>query len=109
MKKNDLPYDADGDAIRRIIESGADLDRPMPIDVQIIAPNSEEAEFVEVMLLKAGFRVKKLFHHDTQDWDVIGTKDLILSYEAVIRLQSDAEQLLENLESSVDGWGSFGN
>ena len=40
------PNDADGDALRRVAGSGADMSRPMTIDFSVASPNREAADQV---------------------------------------------------------------
>lgn len=39
--KADFPDDADGDALRRLVNDGSDLTKPMLIDFQIAVPTEE--------------------------------------------------------------------
>ena len=41
---HDFPYDADGDALRRLVDDGSDLTKPMCVEFQVAVPD-EAAEF----------------------------------------------------------------
>lgn len=109
MNNTDFPDDADGQAIRRIAEAGSDLTKPMDVDIQIMASRKNDANNAELRLLSNDFSVRKYFHEDTQDWDVVGTKSLVLTYTDIIRLQQEVANFLSGLDCVVDGWGSSGN
>lgn len=110
MSKLDrLPNDADGDTIRRIQASGSSLDQPMDIDIQIVASSEEAAQDAHTRLAVAGFSVRRFFHDDSNDWDVIATKTMLLTHRGIVQLQADVSELLSDLSCVVDGWGTLGN
>ncbi|MEZ6163293.1 MAG: ribonuclease E inhibitor RraB [Phycisphaerales bacterium] len=52
----DLPNDADGGAIRAVLEHGSTLDRPMLIDFAVAAPNKKAARQIAKALAKLGYK-----------------------------------------------------
>lgn len=109
MAANEIPNDADGSAIKRLRDAGSDLNQPMPIEVQFIVPLESDTVIVENRLTLLGFTTRKFFHEDDQDWDVIGTKEMLLSYSSIVELQNQLKDELSDIDCELDGWGTFGN
>lgn len=105
----DLPNDADGGAIRRIINDGADLSRPMLIDFQIAAPNEQAAKEIAEVAARLGYRTQ--IYQDSEDgnWTAECSTRTLLSYQTVIALQAELHTLAEPLGGYIDGWATFGN
>jgi len=105
---NDLPNDADGDAIRRLINDGADLARPMRIDFHIAAPNERSAETIAQAATHLGYHART--YKDSDDaWTTQCSTRTLLTYQTVIAIQAELHALAEPHDGYIDGWGSFGN
>lgn len=107
--KHPYPDDADGDALREVAESGADMSRPMVIEFSVDAPDERAARRVSEVVASAGFDPSILHDDETESWSVYCAKELLATYETVIGVQSELNRLLPPHGGHCDGWGTFGN
>lgn len=108
MEIENLPHDADGDAIRRVVRDGADLKRPMVVDFAVIFASEDEALAFERSLVNSDFEVS-LEREEDASWTCYCTKEMLLRYETVVEIQQALDTLARPLGGSVDGWGTLGN
>jgi hypothetical protein len=107
--KHPYPDDADGDALRKVAEGGADMSRPMVIEFSVDVPDERAARRVAEVVAPAGFD-PSLFHDDeTDSWSVYCAKEMLATHENVIDVQSELNRLLQPHGGHCDGWGTFGN
>ena len=107
--KPPYPDDADGDALRKVAESGADMSRPMVIEFSVDVPDERAARRVAEVVAPAGFD-PSIFHHDeTDSWSIYCAKEMLATYDAVIDVQSELNRLLRPHDGRCDGWGTYGN
>ena len=113
---DEYPNDADGDALRAIAEGGNDMTQPMDIDVQIAAADEAIATRVAEEAAKLGYRTSIYFDDEGTDLEEAGdlwtcecTKGMVLTYDAIIAVQSELDGIAKPLDAYVDGWGTFGN
>ena len=113
---DEYPNDADGDALRGIAESGSDMSQPMDVDVQIAAPDEAVAARVAEETAKLGYRTSIYFDEEELDpedagdlWTCECTKTMLLTYDAIIAVQSELDAVAKPLDAYVDGWGTYGN
>jgi hypothetical protein len=106
----DLPKDADGDALRRLIKNGSDLSKPILINFQIAVPDETAATAVAAVVRKLGY------HADTYaspncslPWTCECATRMLASYDGVIAIQNELTSISEPFGGHPDGWGSFGN
>lgn len=55
---HDFPNGADGDALRRFVDGGSDLSKPMTIDFQVAVPDEAAANGLAEIAYKLGYSVK---------------------------------------------------
>ena len=106
-----LPDDADGDALRRLIDDGSSLDRPMTVDFHIAAADESTARSIAAVCDRLSFRISisRDDGHTPESWTVTCSTRMVLSHEAVLAMQADLHAHVSPLGGWVDGWGSFGN
>lgn len=111
-----FPDDADGDALKRIGDSGSDLSRPMDIDIQIAAPCEEAAVEIANTAGTLGFRTEVYFDDDLEDveeasepWTCQCSRVMLLSYQSLQETQQQLNAIAEEHGGYVDGWSTFGN
>jgi hypothetical protein len=104
-----LPSDADGDALRRLISDGSDLSKPMAIDFAVLVPNREVGLAYAIVVEPLGFRVDVKRGGATGRWTCYCSRTMVPSYEAMISTQELLEELGRPYGAKPDGWGSFGN
>jgi hypothetical protein len=103
------PNDADGDALRNVEESGADMSRPMIIDFSVEVPDERTARRVAEIVAAHGFDPSISEDDDSGSWSVYCSKSMLATYEGVVAVQVELNELLSPHGGICDGWGSFGN
>jgi hypothetical protein len=103
-----LPNDADGDALRRLLNDGSDLTKPMVVDFQIAVPDEASCQAVAKAAGHVGFHTKVVAEKNGE-WTCWCTKTMVPSYDEVIAVQKLLDELSCPYGGWTDGWGSFGN
>ena len=88
----EYPDDADGDALRRLVASGADMSKPMDIDFFIAAADEATAKVVADKATELGYRTEICFDDDeglVDPWTCECTKSMVPTYQAVIAAQAE--------------------
>jgi hypothetical protein len=106
---SDYPNDADGDELRNVAESGADMSRPMVIDFSVEVPDERTARRVAQVVETHGFDPSISEDDDTGSWSVHCSKSMLATYEGVVAVQAWLNDLLSPHGGVCDGWGTFGN
>jgi len=60
-----IPQDADGDAMRRVLEHGSDPASPMDIDFMIACPDVASADKIAPLAAASGYSVRLLLMRKT--------------------------------------------
>ena len=68
--KHPYPDDADGDALRKVAESGADMSRPMVIEFSVDVPDERAARRVAEVVAPVGFYPSIFRHDETDSWSL---------------------------------------
>lgn len=105
----DLPNDADGEAIRRVLANGSSWDRPMLVDFHIAAPDRESARAIMSAAQGLGYAATASQDEGEAEWTTTCSIEMILSYEAVLARQLELDTLAKPHGGYIDGWGTFGN
>jgi regulator of RNase E activity RraB len=105
------PDDSDGHALQRVANDGNDMERPMDVDFPVVFADQTIAERFAAIAQKYGYETKLWQHEeeDAGDWDVVCVRRMILTYDAVLAVQSELNELSGPLGGYSDGWGTFGN
>jgi hypothetical protein len=106
---SDYPNDADGDELRNVAESGADMSRAMVIDFSVAVPDERTARRVAEVVETNGFDPSISEDDDTGSWSVHCSKTMLATYEGVVAVQVWLNDLLSPYGGVCDGWGTFGN
>jgi hypothetical protein len=103
------PDDADGDALRSVAESGADMSRPMKIEFTISAPSHETAVAIAEMVSVHGY-VPEIYV-DEQDYRVslYCARVMMATYSGVVDAQAQLNRLCRPYAAECDGWITTGN
>lgn len=103
------PNDADGDALRNVAESGADMSSPMVIDFSVEVADERTARRVAEVVAAHGFDPSISEHDDSDSWSVYCSKSMLATYDGVIAVQVELNELVSPYGGSCEGWGTFGN
>jgi Regulator of ribonuclease activity B len=106
---NTYPTDADGDALRKVVESGADMSRPMVIDFSVAVPDEGSARQVAEIVATRDFDPSIYEDNDKGSWSVYCSKSMLATYDGVVAVQAELNGLVAPLQGRCDGWATFGN
>ncbi|MBL9134383.1 MAG: ribonuclease E inhibitor RraB [Verrucomicrobiales bacterium] len=85
---HDFPNDADGDALRRFVEGGSDLSKPMTIDFQVAVPDEAAANGLAEVVYKLGYRVKICASPECSlPWTCECSTRMLARYDGVIAMR----------------------
>jgi hypothetical protein len=104
---NPYPNDADGDELRNVAESGADMSRPMIIDFSVEVPDEGTARRVAEVVVARGFDPS--ISENADSWSVYCSKSMLATYEGVVAVKAELNALLNPHGGICDGWATFGN
>lgn len=109
MERSDLPSDADGDAMWRVISDGNDISQPMTIDFFVAFESQTDANAYAQTLSDSDFNTN--VEHDNEDdsWTYYCSRVMLLNYTKLIQNQNDLNELAKAHNGYTDGWGTFGN
>jgi len=105
----DYPADADGDALRRVAEDGADMSSPMIIDYSVTAPDEHTARAIAALAEAHGFDPSLSDAGGSGTWNVYCSKSMLATYDGVVGTQAALNALVSAHGGRCDGWASFGN
>ncbi|MDG2012416.1 MAG: ribonuclease E inhibitor RraB [Pirellulaceae bacterium] len=111
-----FPDDADGNALKSLLELGCDLSKPMDVDIQVAVPDEEVSMQIAGAAAALGFRTEIFFDEDIEDveeatepWTCECSKVMIVSYDSIVAAQASLNEIAKPLKCYVDGWSTFGN
>lgn len=108
--KASLPNDDDGDALRRVIETGSDISKPMFVDFQIAVPTEESASELANAARKLGYHATISDSPECKlPWTCECSTRMLATYDALIAIQEELAILAAPYNGFPDGWGTFGN
>jgi hypothetical protein len=106
----DFPNDADGDALRLLVNGNSDLSKPMFINFQVAVPDETAAKGLADVAAKLGYRVETYASPECSlPWTCECSTRMLASYDGVIAIQLELAKLATPFGGHPDGWGSFGN
>jgi hypothetical protein len=92
-----------------VADGGADMSRPMVIDFSVEVPDQPVAHRVAELIASLGFDPDVLFDEDRKSWSVYCRKSMLATYDGVVSVQTQLNELLGPLGANCDGWGTLGN
>lgn len=104
-----IPNDADGDAMRRVLNSGSDPSKSMDIDFMIACPSIESAELIAQEVEVKGYKPSISVDKNTEAITCYCMKSMLLDYDLLSSAQTELDVLARSYEGYIDGWGTFGN
>ncbi len=104
-----FPNDADGDALRRVEDAGADMSRVMEIDFHIAIPDKRAGEQIAVDAISMGYSTKIWQDEEDGEWTLECSKAMHATYDGVVNCQNELEEIARPFNGYTDGWGTFGN
>jgi len=104
-----IPNDADGDAMRRVLSDGSDPSKPMDVDFMIACPSIASAENIAPQAESRGYKPSISVDEETSSVTCYCMKSMLLDYDLLISAQAELDALARPHEGYIDGWGTFGN
>jgi regulator of RNase E activity RraB len=106
----EFPDDADGGALRRTLECGSDMSKPMYINFQVAAPDDDSARAIAKVAGELGYRVQI---YESAECRLQVTCEcstrMVATYGSVIAIQQELAIISKPFGGIPDGWGTFGN
>ena len=109
MPSLDIPNDADGDAMRRVIADGADATRPMKVDFQIDCPDLATAREIAARVPRDQFAVDVYSFEDSEGATCECSRDMLLEHSELLRIQHELTEIAKPFGGHCEAWGTFGN
>ncbi len=106
---DNYPNDADRDALRRVASMGADMSRPMDIDFFVAVPDQQAGDSVARLASGRGYRTQVVHDEEDDAWDCYCTKTMFATYDGVVEVQRELDELSRPFDGRCDGWGTPGN
>lgn len=103
------PDDADGDALQRVADHGSDMSKPMLIDFMVAVPSDAAGRAVATEARTAGFTTNVSEDEDDGSFTCYCSKTMVATYDSVIAVQDQLDELSRPHEGRSDGWGTLGN
>lgn len=108
--QHDFPNDADGDALRKVIQCGSDLSKPMLIDFQVAVPDESSAIAFSKIAQRLGYQVRSYESEGCKlPWTSECSTRTLATYANVIAIQIELAEISFPFGGLLDGWGTFGN
>lgn len=104
-----IPQDADGDAMRRVLDSGSEPDKPMDIDFMIACPDLASAKIIAPLASAVGYSVSITADEENDSVTCYCTRTMLLNYDTLIACQEELDGIGRQYGGHSDGWGTFGN
>jgi hypothetical protein len=105
----DFPKDSDGDALRLVVDAGADLTRTMIIDFTVSAPDERAARSIADVVEAQGFDPSISDEGKDGGWSVYCSVSMLATYEGVIEARARLNELSKPYGGHCDRWATFGN
>ncbi len=106
---SDYPDDDDGDALRQVKASGADMSKPMTIEYSIAAPDLANAQQLCRLIAPCGYDPQIYVDDDDQSVSIYCGRRMLATYAGVVSCQAELNRLCEPYGAQCDGWGTLGN
>ena len=95
--------------MRRVIEDGSDLEKPMNIDFMIACPDVPSAERIAPLAAAAGYAVSISVDEEDESVTCYCARMMLLDYDALMASQGELDAIGQQYGGFIDGWGTFGN
>ncbi len=103
------PDNSDGDALRRVVNGGNDMSKPMLIEFELDTPTEDIANLCVQRLSSKDFVSQKSHDKSLNRWTVTIPVIMVPDYEEIVYFQKVLDEDLNPLGARTDGWGTLGN
>lgn len=107
MKTNDFPNDETGQVLSEMQQAGIELDKAHKVVFFQLFENKEHAQKMVQYIDDnfEGISVELKPDEAPNVWDVDCTKEMIPTYDAIMALEAELEEIAERFKGYNDGWG----
>ena len=106
---NNFPDNADGDALKRLAESGADMTSPMVIGFMVAVPDEPTGKAIALKASETGYEASLDHDSESGEWTCYCSRSMFATYTKVINCQLELDKIAVAYGGFVDGWRTFGN
>ena len=114
------PDDEDGEVLKKLADSGIDMDSPLNVEFMVHSPNEASSTKIVNAMNKAGYETEIDFdegeleegEEQTKEneefwpsWTVYAQVKIVPEYNIIIRIQNELDKLAEPFGGKSDGWG----
>jgi hypothetical protein len=85
------------------------MSQPMLIEYSIGVPDELCAQRIAELTTSHGFDVSLCSDEGAGSWSVYCAKKMLATYDGVVAVQTQLNELAHPHGGSCDGWGTFGN
>jgi regulator of ribonuclease activity B len=103
------PNDDDGDTLKAVAASGADMSKPMLIDFTIAVPTMEGARSLTERIAALGYAPELYVDEEDGSISLYCGRTMVATYEGVVAAQAELNLLCEPVGANCDGWLTAGN
>jgi len=100
-----FPSDANGDVLRRMLDSGDDLSKPRIVDFCFIFPERQQALAFAELFNEREFEVRISYYEAGEMWQAIVRRHMLPTHQGVTALEAALTARAESLGGKADGWG----
>ncbi len=106
---NSIPNDETGQALKRFVQDGSDITKPMEMDFFVAVPSKDAGDKVALKVHELGFVTSVEQDSETHDWTCYCTKVFIPEYSEVVKTEQQLDSIAKEFGGYADGFGSYGN
>jgi regulator of RNase E activity RraB len=106
---NNYPDNADGDALRRLAEGGADMTSPMIIGFAVAIPDESIGKAIALKAIETGYKAGVGQDSESSEWTCYCSRSMFATYADVINCQLELDKIAVAYGGFVDGWGAIEN
>lgn len=118
----DYPDDEDGQVLSQLESHGVDMSQPLLIEFAVAAPNEDSANAIADALEAGGYSGVIEYDEGEPDedgnidpddqefgpsWTIYVDIEMVPTYQEIMRIQSELDQLAEPHGGKSDGWGAM--
>jgi Regulator of ribonuclease activity B len=103
------PDDDDGEALRRVEESGADMLKPMKIEFSIDVPSEKREHLRAERIAALGYAPHIFVDDESGSVSIYCARTMLATHEAVVAAQAELNEICVPIAARCDGWITAGN
>ncbi|MDE5055329.1 ribonuclease E inhibitor RraB [Niallia taxi] len=98
-----FPKDEDGEVLKELFKHGLDFNQVHTVDFFVSVPDKKSGELISKIANKDGF-ITSVELDDNGEWTCFCSKDLLINYEIIIKIQEYLGKISLPYKGFTDGW-----